>query len=201
MALNKMYSYLTIRSQRVKVNSEYSTWSRIQTGVSQGSILGPLLFNIYLSDLFLFFENKDIASYADENTPYTDKDNMYQVIIELEENSKVLIDWINDNYMKANPDKFHILLSSSQNELNDNITTINIDNNMILNGGSENLLGIIIENKLTFKIMPTIYAKSESKAPRFSKGFPVYGLTSKKMNHKFVHSIPIRLLLISMDIS
>ena len=69
-----IYSYLTNRSQRVKVNSEYSTWSRIQTGVPQGSILGPLLFNIYLSDLFHFFENKDIASYADDNTPNTDKD-------------------------------------------------------------------------------------------------------------------------------
>ena len=147
-ALKLIYSYLTNRSQRVKVNSEYSTWSRIQTGVPQGSILGPPLFTIYLSDLFLFFENKDIASYANDNTPYTDKDNMYQVIIELEENSKVLIDWINDNYMKANPDKFHILLSSSQNELNGNITTINIDNNIILNEGSEKFT---IDNKLTFK--------------------------------------------------
>ena len=149
-ALKLIYSYLTNRYQRVNVNSEYSIWSRMQTGVPQGSILGSLLFNIYLSDLFLFFENKDIASYADDNTPYTDKDNMYQVIIELVENSKVLIDWINDNYMKANPDKFHIHLSSSQNELNDNITTINNDN-IILNEGSEKLLGITIDNKLTFK--------------------------------------------------
>ena len=74
-----------------------------------------------------------------------------RLIIELEENSKVLIDWINNNYVKANPDKFHILLSQSQNELNDNITTINIDNNIILNEGSENLLGLTIDNKLTFK--------------------------------------------------
>ena len=141
-ALKLIYSYLTNRSQRVKVNSEYSTWSRIQTGVPQGSILGPLMFNKYLSDLFLFFENKDIASYADDNTLYTDKDYMYQINIELEENSKVLIDWINNNYMKANPDTFHILLSLSQNELNDNITTINIDNNIILYEGSEKLPGI-----------------------------------------------------------
>ena len=98
----------------------------------------------------------------DENTPYTDKEYMYQVIIESEENSKVLIDWINDNYMKANPDKFHILLISSQNELNDNITTINIDNNISLNEGSEKLLGITIDNKLTFKIHVSNLCKKAS---------------------------------------
>ena len=169
----------------MKVNSEYSTWSRIQTGVPQGSIIGPLLYNIYLSDLVLFFENKDIASYADDNTLYTDKDNMYQIIIELEENSKVLIDWINNNCMKANPDKFHILLSSSQNELNDNIATINIDNNIILNGGSENLLGITIDNKLTFKDDVSNLCK------KASQKLHALATVSQKINHKFVHSIPL----------
>ena len=53
--------------------------------------------------------------------------------------------------MKANPDKFHILLSWSQNELNDNIMAINIDNNISLNEGSEKLLGLTIDNKLKFK--------------------------------------------------
>ena len=64
-------SYLQNRYHRVKVNSNYSSWAEILNGVPQESIIGPLLFNIYLIDLFYFFEESDIASYADDTTPYT----------------------------------------------------------------------------------------------------------------------------------
>ena len=57
--------------QRTKINSEYSSRKEIMFGVPQGSILGSLLFNIFLCDLFLIMENIDFASYADDNTPYT----------------------------------------------------------------------------------------------------------------------------------
>ena len=62
--LRFVHSYLANRMQRTKINSEYSYWEEILFGVPQWSILGPLLFNIVLCDLFFIMENIDIASYA-----------------------------------------------------------------------------------------------------------------------------------------
>ena len=64
-----MLSYLT-NKKRVKINDTYGSWTKILFGVPQGSILGPLLFNIFIYDLFSL-PNFDIAYYADDNTPYS----------------------------------------------------------------------------------------------------------------------------------
>ena len=78
------YNYLSSRKQRVSLNETFNSWRDIEYGVPQESILGPLLFNIHLCDLFYFLDNLDIASYADDTTLYTVKANNVSVLNALE---------------------------------------------------------------------------------------------------------------------
>ena len=69
-ALNLIYNYLSQRKQRTKIKSSFSYYREIKSRVPQGSILGPLLFNIFLNGIFLFVDSTKVANYADDNTPY-----------------------------------------------------------------------------------------------------------------------------------
>ena len=100
-----IHDYLSNRKQRTKINSSYSSWHGIIFGVPQGSILGPLLFNIFLIDLFFIVENIDIASYGDGSTPYISANNINEVILSLEKATDTLFKWFSDNLMKSNADK------------------------------------------------------------------------------------------------
>ena len=64
-------SYLNKRMQKVNVNNKFSAWEDIYSGVPQGSILGPILFNISINDIFGFLTTCEMCNYADDNTLYT----------------------------------------------------------------------------------------------------------------------------------
>ena len=70
-SLNFLLDYLTFRKQRTKVGSAYSKWSKIRRGIPQGSILGLILFNIFINDIFMIIEQSAICNFADDNTLYS----------------------------------------------------------------------------------------------------------------------------------
>ena len=101
--------------------------------VPQGSILGPLLLNIFLCDLFLIMENINNASYLDDSTRYTTGNSIEEVIQKLENFAKALFQWFRDNQMKANRDKYHFLCSSNSE------VSLTIENQKIKNSKFEKL--------------------------------------------------------------
>ena len=145
-ALRLIHDYLSNRKQRTKVNSVYSSWLEILLGVPQGSILGPLLFNIFLCDLFFIIDSIDFASYADDNTPYVTGESIEQVISSLEKSTTELFQWFKDNGMKANANKCHLLLSNNET------SSIEIEGTKIVNSESEKLLGITFDSNLSFNL-------------------------------------------------
>ena len=112
--LKMIEDYLLNRKQRKKVRSSYSSWENIIAGVPQGSILGPLFFNIFLCDLFLEHEECCFTNNADDTTPYVVANNTEEVIENLTNVTQKLFTRFANNQMKENHDKCHLLLSTQE---------------------------------------------------------------------------------------
>ena len=147
-AVTFLYSYLKRRKQGVKINDTESIFQILLSGVPQGSILGPILFNLFINDLFLFIDEVELANFADDNTIYTARKSVEELIKILEKESKTAIDWFKMNDMIVNPEKFQAMILSSDKK--ENKYDLNINNSLIPSETSVTLLGIQIDNKLNF---------------------------------------------------
>ena len=147
-ALKLILSYLMGRKQRVKFNTECSSWEDILNGVPQGSVLGPLLFNIFINDLFYFVEESEIYNFADDNTLTVADVNLETIINKLESDISQLHTWFNENGMLLNEKKCQFMIAeSSKSRVGSQI--INVHQKEITEVKQVKLLGITFDNNLT----------------------------------------------------
>ena len=169
-SLSLLHSYLTHRYQRVKINNSYNLWSLIKHGVPQGSILGPILFNIFLCDMFFMIDNIDIASYADDNTSYSVGKNQCYLETKLQKASVKLFKWFYENGLKANRDKCHFLSSLDIN------TKFLLPASILENSDSQKVLGVTIDRELNLtNVLPTYVIRQAKKfklSQEFSHKYP-----------------------------
>ena len=103
LSLKLLYSYLWNRTQRIKINEHFSDRTDTEFGVPQGSILGTILFNINMIDIFYVCENSNVASYAHDTTPYSCATDIPSVALELQASATKLFRWFKNNHLQANP--------------------------------------------------------------------------------------------------
>ena len=164
-ALRLIKSYLTNRWQRTKINNSYSSWLELLVGVPQGSVLGPLLFNLFINDLFYIIKT-DICNYADDNTPFSCDMSLDTLMAKLESSTKSALDWFHNNGMKLNAKKCQLLVSGHKFEN----MVCKIENSQLIETHTVTLLGIDIDSELTFNThMKKLCKKASQKLNALSR--------------------------------
>ena len=157
IALKYIYSYLKKRQQCVRINNIYSGFEEIISGVPQGSIVGPILFNAFLNDFFYDIENASVHNLADDNTLSCFTKTVKDLLKVLKEEAEVAINWLSSNKMIVNPDKFKtiILTKNKSDDISTGFSIVSIEK-------SVKLLGIHLDHRLNFNLYINTICKSGS---------------------------------------
>ena len=104
------YSYLKRKKQNVKLNDIESLLKLLVSGVPQASILGLILINLFINDLFLFIKKTNLANFVDDKTIFAASKDMASLLEELKFESEGAINWFETNHVFSNPDKVQTIV-------------------------------------------------------------------------------------------
>ena len=146
--------------------------------------MGSILFNIFLSDLFLVAKDVNFASYVDDNTIYQSGRNVDDVINDLQLSAEKLFRWFSDNQIKGNTDKSHLTMSTN------NTPELNVGDSLIKTSTCEKLLGVKIDYKLTFdNHVANLSKKANNKLRALSRATPYMTMEKKKASDESFFSM------------
>ena len=147
-ACELLSNYLSNRQQCVKILNNRSTWRTLSKGVPQGSIHGPLLFNVFMNDMFLFMKNCNFYNYADDNFVSRSSPDVNVILSNLKNDCQISLKWFDDNGMKANPSKFKFMIISLEYIEPQELM---ISEDVCLQSQTDiKVLGVTIDHRLTF---------------------------------------------------
>ena len=142
-------SYLCNRSQFVSVSGAASDTRAVEIGVPQGSVLGPLLFLIYINDMWKASSKLTFVHFADDTTVYSDSDNLESLIAQMNDELKSIDSWLIANKLSLNLGKSKCMIFSNRNKVTESKLFIRDVELEIVK--SQKFLGVLFDDDLTFK--------------------------------------------------